>query len=143
MPAGPQRLILPVSLRAVILEHARQSPSVECCGLLIGVGEDMISVEAVERAANMAAEPGRRFEIDPQVQFDLLRRLRGTDQSIVGHYHSHPGGPPAPSAYDLSMAHDPDAIWVIVALRPDEAMAAYTCQDQTQGFQPLQIVTAA
>lgn len=141
MPASPRRLFLPEPPRAMILDHARQSPTLEVCGLLIGSGDDLISIAAVEKVANRADEPGRRFEIDPQVQFDLHRRLRGSDQRVIGHYHSHPGGPAAPSAYDLSMAHDPDAVWVIVTLHPSEAVAAYICLDQANGFQTLQIVT--
>jgi proteasome lid subunit RPN8/RPN11 len=134
-----KHLILPEHVRAQILDHARQTLKQECCGLLIGSGENVVKIEEIVRTANRAIDPARRFEIDPQVQFDQLRRLRGSTQRMVGHYHSHPDGPCAPSAYDLSMAHDPEAIWVIAVLRPAETLAAFTCPDRSQGFQPLEI----
>ncbi len=63
----------------------------ECCGLLIGQGAGFIEVTDVVAADNLA-ESSDRFLIDPQVQFDWMRTLRGTERRIVGHYHSHPTG---------------------------------------------------
>ena len=142
MAAQPQHLILPTSLRHQIFEHARQNSSFECCGLLIGSGTDFVVVQAVVQAANVSRQPRDHFEIDPQVQFEAMRRLRGTTQRIIGHYHSHPGGPTTPSAYDLSMAHDPEAVWLIITLNPTEALAAFICPNQKQGFKPLLIMNA-
>jgi len=136
--SAPLRVILPDEVRLRILAHARQNPAAECCGLLIGTGEEAVHIASAEAAENVAADPAARFEINPQRQFDVLRRLRGTAQRIIGHYHSHPGGPAAPSAHDRAMAHDPEAVWLIVA--PETAdVAAFICTDQTQGFRPLLI----
>jgi proteasome lid subunit RPN8/RPN11 len=128
------RLILPRAVADDILARARAAAPAECCGLLVGEGMRVSRAVAV---ANVAAEPTRRFEIDPQRQFDLLRALRGTPERVIGHYHSHPGGPSAPSAHDLAMAHDPEAVWLIVA--PDAAppIAAFRRADPGQGFARL------
>jgi len=135
-------LVLPGAVRAQIFEHARQTPTAECCGLLIGAGISTVAVARIQPTRNVAAEPSRRFEIDPQEQFNLLRGLRGTAQRIVGHYHSHPQGVPAPSNFDLAMAHDPEAVWLIVGLTP-EALGAFCCPDQAVGFVPVPITDKA
>ncbi len=135
------RLILPDHVRDQMIGHAQENPSLECCGLLVGRGEGDVTAEQAHRTRNIAADPTQRFEIDPQEQFNLLRQTRGTNLRIVGHYHSHPYGVPEPSAYDLSMAHDPEAVWCIVGLNPG-AVYAFVCADQAQGFQSIPIVSA-
>ena len=58
---------------------------------------------------------GRAEDIAQEVFMSALRRLRGTDRRIVGHYHSLPNGAGALSAHDLAMAYDPTAIWIVIA----------------------------
>ena len=68
-------------------------------------------------ADNVARERQRdRFEIDPKVRIDTERAVRGTGEAVVGHYHSHPDHPAAPSATDANMVYEPDLIWVIVSV---------------------------
>lgn len=131
----PARLVLPQAVRAAIFDHARREPDIECCGLLIGTGEGVVVAARVHPTRNASCRPQRRFEIDPQEQFDLLRSLRGSAERIIGHYHSHPGGPARPSEHDRAMAHDPEAIWLVVAL-PDD-LGAFVCAEGQNGFVPL------
>ncbi|MCR4378238.1 MAG: M67 family metallopeptidase [Rhodospirillales bacterium] len=91
----------------------------ECCGLLVGRTEPdgSITVTRIVPSANVADPPGNdRFEVSPKVRFDLMRQLNGTEKTIVGHYHSHPDQAAEPSATDLSMAFEPDLIWLITAV---------------------------
>ena len=85
----------------------------ECCGLLIGQGVRTVTVTDVVVSENHANSDDR-FLIDPQAQFDWMRKLRGTDRRIIGHYHSHPNGQDEPSKHDADMARDSGQIWVIV-----------------------------
>lgn len=94
-----------------ILAHAAEAPEHEVCGLLLGHGG---VVEAVRRCRNVAADPARRFEIDPAALIAAHREARSGAPKLIGHYHSHPGGRPVPSACDAEMA-DPGAFWLIVA----------------------------
>lgn len=100
---------------ALIQTEAEAANPGECCGLLIGSGEQDVQVDRVVPAENQASDP-HRFLIDPQVQFDWMRKLRGTEHSIIGHYHSHPNGEPKPSVYDGQMAHEDGQVWLIVAV---------------------------
>jgi proteasome lid subunit RPN8/RPN11 len=91
---------------------AAASGALEACGLLLGTGE---RIETATIAANVAADPARRFEIDPAHLLAAHRAARGGGASIIGYWHSHPSGLVGPSATDAAMA-DPDGrVWAIVA----------------------------
>lgn len=117
-------LTVPRDLLDEITRAAEAAFPHECCGLLAGTagagGETRVTrVVASPNVTETRAEDS--FEVDPQVRFDLMRALDGTDERIVGHYHSHPGGPAMPSATDLRMAYETDLIWVIVSVRDGRA----------------------
>jgi proteasome lid subunit RPN8/RPN11 len=86
----------------------------ECCGLVVGEGAARLTISEVVPVPNISDTPRRAFAVDPQKQFEILRAVRGTSQRVIGHYHSHPNGAAVPSQHDLAMAHDPEAIWIVV-----------------------------
>lgn len=86
---------------AAIEAHARAAAPAECCGLVIaraGCIDEAIPVE------NRAADPERRYEIDPRDYLDAVKRCRGTEATVLGGYHSHPRSAPEPSAADREAA---------------------------------------
>jgi proteasome lid subunit RPN8/RPN11 len=96
--------------------HAREAAPHECCGFLLGRGEEI--VDAV-RARNVADQPTTRFLIDPADHFAALRTARARGLEIVGFYHSHPASPPEPSSRDLAEFSYPDHLYAIVSLRTE------------------------
>lgn len=112
----------------------------ECCGLLIGRGSEPVEVTDVITADNLS-ESSDRFLIDPQVQFDWMRKLRGTERRIVGHYHSHPNGLAKPSKYDEAMALDRNQVWIIVPTKAGSAgePKSFFSLGAGQGFEPLSL----
>ena len=115
-PHGPKRgLHIPAPYAAAIRNAAAAAYPDECCGLLVGEGDATVTITDVVPTTNTAADPRRTFAIDPQAQFDLLHATRDQTRRVVGHYHSHPDGDAVPSVHDLAMAHDPSALWVIIA----------------------------
>jgi histidine phosphotransferase ChpT len=94
-----------------ILAHAKESPDVEVCGLLLGRGR---RIEAVQPTANVAAKPATAFEIDPAALIAAHRAARSGGPQVIGCYHSHPDGKPEPSRTDVAAAQERD-IWCIVA----------------------------
>jgi proteasome lid subunit RPN8/RPN11 len=100
------------SVLEAILAHAVQTAPEEACGLLLG--EDGRVLEA-RPAVNVAADKNRHFEIDPQALIDAHRAERGGGPQLIGYYHSHPSGPPEPSATDRASAARDGKIWSIAA----------------------------
>ena len=105
-------------VRAAVVAHARAAAPNECCGLLLGLGEDI--VEAV-RARNIADDPAKRFLIDPADHIAGRRDARQRGLDVVGFYHSHPASPPEPSARDLAEFTYPGHLYAIVSLRAEPA----------------------
>ncbi len=137
-------LVLPDELAAqVLLAAARAYPN-ECCGLIEGTeaGQGWIAT-AVHEAANIADNPARHFLIDPQAQFDLLRAMRGQDTQIIGCFHSHPDGEPAPSATDRAEAYEPGFLYVIAGGSAEIGLSLRAYRfDGPSGFTPLELLEA-
>ena len=116
-----------------IADQAESVYPLEACGLLAGFerADGDFEVTRLAPSKNMA-EPGQndRFEIDPELRLRLMREVRaaapaalpGAGHSIIGHYHSHPDGTARPSPTDLSMAWEPDLVWLITAVTDGQAV---------------------
>ena len=98
-----------------IAAHARRERPRECCGLLIGNGQEIVEAVAT---ANVATEPLRHYEISPVDYLAQIKRCRerapcsGTAMNVVGAYHSHPRSAPEPSPTDLERAF-PEFLFII------------------------------
>jgi len=118
------RLRLERSVHDAVLEHAREGVPDEVCGVLGGVRapldpdgtDDRASVaRTVERVPNTAATPRTRYELDPTEQFRAMEAIEDAGEEVAGFYHSHPRGPPRPSATDEALATWPGYSYVIVS----------------------------
>jgi proteasome lid subunit RPN8/RPN11 len=110
---------IPAELLKKVTDAGEYSYPDEACGLLVGTvkPDGVVLVTSVEPAANVASGSRRdRFEVDPRVRFALMRRLRGSVECLIGHYHSHPDHPASPSRRDLEMAFEPELIWMITSV---------------------------
>ena len=107
-----------------ILSHAECAYPDECCGLLVGERQVRdVFVREVHQSANRAASPANQFEIDPQLRFDLERRMRQESLDLVGVYHSHPDGGAWPSETDIDRAWESDLVWLIIDVKDGIAVA--------------------
>jgi len=97
-----------------MLQAARAAAPEECCGLLVGTLEPAPCVLRLVPAANAHPEPRHFFEIDPKTQFETLRALRQSGETLIGHYHSHPAGPARPSPRDLAAVTDAELAWLVI-----------------------------
>ncbi len=100
------------------MAHAREAAPAECCGLLLGRGDEI--VDAV-RARNVADDPTTRFLIDPADHFAAVRSARERGLEVVGFYHSHPVSAAEPSVHDIAEFSYPDHFYAIVSLRTEPA----------------------
>nr|WP_277410173.1 desampylase [Natrinema longum] len=111
---------MPTPVREAILERAREGDPEEICGVLGGEYEPdgRSRVRSQYPATNVAETPRTRYEIDPEEQLAIFDRIEDRGREIVGFYHSHPRGPPRPSATDAARATWPDRSYLIVSLEP-------------------------
>jgi len=117
----------------------------ECCGLIVG-HRDVRDwwVERVDASANLApSDRDDRFEVDPAMRLRLQRELRAGPYDIIGHYHSHPDGPAAPSPTDRASIWERDLVWVIISVargRLAEIAAHRVVEGQNgRGFEAIAI----
>ena len=99
-----------------VVKHAREAAPEECCGLLLGHGDEIVDTF---RARNIADGPGTRFLIDPADHFAGRRAARERGLDVVGFYHSHPASPPEPSERDLAELGYAGCLYAIVSLATD------------------------
>lgn len=96
-----------------LVAAARAAHPLEVCGVLLGKGN---RITAAVPAENVHPSPHTHFEIDPAALIAAHRAARtpGACQ-VIGYYHSHPHGPPAPSPTDQAMAAGDGRVWAIIA----------------------------
>jgi proteasome lid subunit RPN8/RPN11 len=135
-------LHIPVHVMNSILAHAADEYPVECCGLLVGEGDQVHAAYAV-RNLN-AGDCCDRFELDPVGHVHVFEAARTAGYSIVGCYHSHPDGMALPSSIDRRLARrfgGPFG-YLVVAIgpqRPSDAFAGIIREDGEIVAVPLEL----
>lgn len=122
-----------IRLPSQVLGHlenaARHGWPGEVCGFLIGRKEGgAVEIVSMALSPNRADDPASRFLLDPAMHLRLQRELRGSDFSILGVFHSHPGGEAALSEADRESQAPGDWIWIVSALDGSDARC------RTRGF---------
>ncbi len=106
---------LPARLLDEVADLAVRVWPEECCGLLIANADDPATITRFVVSDNVAPDPRKTFEIDPQILIATYRSVRDSGEMIVGCYHSHPNGDFQPSKTDLSRAEEAGFLWLIIA----------------------------
>jgi proteasome lid subunit RPN8/RPN11 len=130
---------LRAAVLASVVGHARDTAPNECCGLLLGRGEDI--TEAVA-AKNIAEAPEAQFLIDPRDHIMARRDARARGLDVVGFYHSHPRTPAEPSERDRVEYSYAGDLYLIVSLRAEPAEVGLFRFD-AGNFHRLRFVTVA
>ena len=108
--AGDGLWLTPAQREAILAHVAAEAPN-EACGLLSGHGG---RVEQVHPGRNVEASPVS-YLMDPTEQVRILLEIEAAGRELSAIYHSHPAGPPIPSATDVAQAYYPEAVYVIAA----------------------------
>ncbi len=89
-----------------IRQIAQETYPHECCGIMVGSVEgDIKSVSELIPAVNERTDSlANRYLITSDFVQKIEARIRNTDSSIVGFFHSHPDVPARPSVYDREHA---------------------------------------
>jgi proteasome lid subunit RPN8/RPN11 len=105
---------VPQSTIDAIREQARAGAPIEQCGLLVGRALER-TVTATIPMTNVDNSDDH-YTMDPKEQFAAVKKLRGTGDEILGHWHSHPFSPARQSDEDIKLAADENAIYGLVSL---------------------------
>ena len=100
-----------------VIAHAREDAPNECCGMIASSDGEAV---VVHRATNTAASPFR-YEMDGMEQYRIQTEIDDAGHELGAIYHSHTRSAPEPSQTDINLAFYPDALYVIVGLKDDEA----------------------
>jgi proteasome lid subunit RPN8/RPN11 len=128
-------LVFESALAERLLDHARVGAPAEVCGVLGGADGRVTHAEPVP---NVASTPEARYELDPAATVDAIERVEDAGDHL-GFYHSHPRGPPRPSATDESDATWTGFVYCIVSL-PESRIDAWRWTGER--FDPLRIEVA-
>lgn len=96
-----------MDLKDMMLEHAREQPHFEVCGLVVASGKKY----RIIRARNLAQKPMDQFDLDPDAYMEV-----GPAEEVIGFYHSHPSGDPTPSLGDLVACEEAGVSMHIITL---------------------------
>ncbi len=92
-----------------MLDHVLACMPDEACGILAGGQGTVSRVWPIE---NVAHSPFR-FRMEPRAQVEALLAIEAQPLELLAIYHSHPSGPPGPSATDLAEMAYPEAAALI------------------------------
>lgn len=144
---GETVIHLPRPVLADIFEAAEAAYPEECCGLLVGLDDQVsggLRVTRAEASPNLAEGDRRKsFLVDSRVQFDLMRGLRKGAERIIGNYHSHPDQAPEPSERDRQSIFYPDHVWLIVAVENGRAARAQAWRPDGGRFREIPLESGA
>jgi proteasome lid subunit RPN8/RPN11 len=107
-------LVLPQTLIAELVEHARRDHPDEACGVI--AGPDYSSPQRFIPMVNAARSP-TFYEFDSSDLLRLYRDMDDRDEVPAVIYHSHTATEAYPSRTDISYASEPDAHYVLVSTR--------------------------
>jgi len=152
VPVSERPLLLELSselLRQLLADCSRRAPA-EACGALIGRmcntdaiedNESCSTVEAISVCVlpNRATHAETEYCIAPADVLRLEREARAQNATIVGFYHSHPGGAPEPSTRDLESAW-PGYIYLIAGTcTGSPCLRGWRLRDDRTGFDSVEV----
>jgi len=124
-----------------IIAHARRDHPDEACGVIAGPdGSDR--PERYIPMLNAARSP-TFYEFDSADLLKLYREMDANDEVPVVIYHSHTATEAYPSRTDVSYASEPDAHYVLVSTRDDDAdeFRSYRILEGEITEEPVEVVT--
>jgi proteasome lid subunit RPN8/RPN11 len=108
-----RRTWLGAGVGQAIRRHGEETYPHECCGALVGAGDEVTSAVALPNTTEEG--PRRRFLVRPADYVLAERKAAELGGTLVGFYHSHPDHPARPSQFDLDHAW-PNFAYVIVSV---------------------------
>ncbi len=96
------RLVVPDSLLAEVIGHAREVAPLECCGLLAGTNAGSVGIVTTRFAVANDLHSATDYLTNPRDMLVAFRAMRERDLELLAIYHSHPASDPVPSRRDIA-----------------------------------------
>ena len=124
-----------------MLSHAVSERPAEACGLLGGyVNQDRRIIIAKVYLLDNIDKSAQHFTIDPSQHLTAVKDMRAVGLTPIGNWHSHPNTPSRPSAEDIRLAYDKNAVYMILSLAESEpVLNAYRIENQNAVKMELKI----
>jgi proteasome lid subunit RPN8/RPN11 len=129
-----RRLSVTSAVDQAIRRHGQETYPHECCGAMVGRGDQVIDVVALPNTTEEG--PRRRFLVRASDYREAEQRAAELGADLLGFYHSHPDHPARPSQYDLDHAW-PTFAYVIVAVAAGAAgdMTVWYLKEDRSSFE--------
>lgn len=109
-----------------LLLYAKQQPSIETCGYLLGFSSKQDHyLQSIFPMENVHKEPKNHFSFSPQEQLKVFKFLKTQSLQIIGVFHSHPQSPPILSEEDLQYIFSPHQSNLVISLHNGTHFASY------------------
>lgn len=109
---GQRKLYIPELLYRKMVNHCREERPLEACGLLTGVGDQVVAAYATDNEYRSPV----LYKVDDRQLLKVVGEAHNQKQEIVAIYHSHIRSAPIPSQTDIKQATWPEAFYLIVSL---------------------------
>jgi proteasome lid subunit RPN8/RPN11 len=130
-------LLVPSDILESLVAHCVGESPLECCGVLGGVGRQVLSHHPLGNVARSET----RYQGDPGDLVQAWRWLRARGMEILAIYHSHPRWEAVPSAVDRRENHWGEMPHLIVSLLADTpTMRAWRLTAESQTELPWRLV---
>ncbi len=92
---------IPRHLLAELITHAMEDDPNECCGLLLGKGDE---ADELHRMSNVARKPISRYTMQPGELVEAQEKAKKSGREFIAIYHSHTFTQGYPSQTDIKNA---------------------------------------
>lgn len=92
---------IPRRILAELITHALEDDPNECCGLLLGRGDD---ADELQRMSNVNKKPVSRYTMQPGELLEVQEKAKKSDREFIAIYHSHTFTQGYPSLTDVKNA---------------------------------------
>lgn len=111
--------------RRLIVDHCLAEAPNEGCGLLAMDGDVVVKVYPTQ---NLEESPVA-YTIPPEEHFAALNDAEANGLELAGVFHSHPTGEARPSMIDVQRALAPEWVYLVVGLRDEPEIGAWSIRD--------------
>ena len=140
---APDHVRGPHDVAAAIATEATRTYPAECCGLLLGSGDDVAEACPIDNAEDEARRP-RAYLLAPGAYRRAEAQAHDRGLDIVGDFHSHPDHVAQPTETDLAEAW-PGWLYVIVPVEEGRAgvARAWRLRADRSAFDPVDLIHVA